>query len=360
MKSNFFLFLIGSIFYFTTSAQEIVKDSTKNLKLNLFPVAFFSPETDFGFGVIGVASFWLKGEERTTRASTFQFGASYTTRNQILVFAPFEFYSDNEKWRMVGELGFYKYVYNYFGQGINSRKEDLETYTVTFPRVRWSLLREIYPKISVGAGYEYDGYSDLIFKEGGLLAASNVLGNTAGTISNIGLLAFYDTRDDIFYPSKGFFIQGSYFTSSSVLGADFKYSKLQLDSRYYKQIGKRQILAANLFLGSATGDVPFLDQFVLGARRTRGMNSRRFQDNSEATFVLEYRFNIYGRFDGAAFGSSGTVMPSLSDIFSAPYKNAAGLGLRYKIAKRDNLRLRADYGVSKDGGFFSFTVREAF
>lgn len=346
---------------FVLKAQNKVEiDSTKNLDITLFPVAFYTPETDFGFGALGIASFWLHGEERSTRSSSVQLGVSYTTKNQFLLYFPFEIYSDNEKWRVIGELGYYKYVYNYFGQGVTSLQENRETFEVTFPRVRFSMLREILPNFSMGLGYQLDKYSNLNKDENGLLSNSDIKGNTGGTISNIGLLAFYDTRDDNFYPSKGFFIQGSIYTSSEFLGSSFNYSKFSLDTRYYQKVGKRKIIASNLFFGSSTSGTPFLDQFFMGGKRTRGFSSRRFQDNAEASLALEYRFHISGRFGAAVFGSTSTVTPNFRALFSSPFKNSGGAGIRYIINKRDGVRIRADYGYSKEGGNFSFTIREAF
>lgn len=363
-KTRISCLLLICFSFVTLSAQDQKKtpqDSVKkNLKISAFPVAFYTPETAFGFGGLGIATFWLKDEERETRPSSVQVGVSYTTKNQFLLFAPFEFYRDNERWRLLGELGFYKYFYNFYGVGVNSKQEDQETYEVTFPRVRLSLLREIFPYFSVGLGYELDGFTNLKIEEGGILEASDVPGKSDGTVSNIGIQAFYDTRDNIFFPTKGFFIQGNLFTSSKILGSTFNYNKFELDNRYYQKVGKKQVVAANLFLANSSEDTPFYDLYYLGAKRTRGFDNRRFQDNAELSFALEYRFPIAGRFGGAVFGSTGTVAPNLRETFSSAYKNAAGAGLRYIINKRDGVRLRVDYGISSEGGNFYFTIKEAF
>ncbi|WP_289040406.1 BamA/TamA family outer membrane protein [uncultured Zobellia sp.] len=348
-------------FIIAQKQQQSSQDSiVKNLKISAFPVAFYTPETAFGFGGIGIANFWLRNEQRETRPSSIQLGLSYTTKSQFLLYMPFEFYKDNEKWRFLGELGFYKYFYNFYGVGIDSKEEDEEVYEVTFPRARLALMREVLPSFSIGLGYEFDSFSSLKIKENGILEASDVSGKKDGTISNIGIQAFYDTRDNIFFPTKGFYIQGSVYTSSKILGSSFKYSKFQLDNRFYQKVGKKQVVAANVFLGGSSKSTPFYDLFYLGSPRTRGINNRRFQDNSELSMALEYRFPIAGRFGGAVFGSTGTVAPSFDNLFSSAYKNAAGVGLRYIINKRDGVRIRADYGMSSEGGNFYFTIKEAF
>ncbi|NNE78220.1 MAG: BamA/TamA family outer membrane protein [Pricia sp.] len=341
--------------------QTTPRDSTvKNLKISAFPVAFYTPETAFGFGGLGIATFWLKDEDWQTRPSSVQFGISYTTKGQFLVYLPFEFYRDNERWRLLGELGFYKYFYNFYGLGINSREENEESYEVTFPRVRLSLLREVLPNFSIGLGYQLDGFRNLKIDEGGVLEASEAIGIRDGTVSNLGIEMIYDTRDNIFFPTKGVFVQGNVYTSSKILGSSFHYSKFELDNRYYQMVGKNQILAANLFFAGSSDGTPFYDLYYLGSKRTRGINNRRFQDNAELSMALEYRFPIAGRFGGVVFGSTGTVAPKLSKTLTSTFKNSAGIGLRYIINKRDGVRIRADYGMSSEGGQFYFTIKEAF
>lgn len=341
-------------------AQNTSIDSTKNLKLSAFPVIFYTPETAFGFGGLGISTFRLKNEVWDTRPSSIQLGVSYTTKNQFLLYAPFEFYKDEERWRVNGELGFYKYFYNFYGIGPDSKKSNGETYASTFPRVRISFFREIFSNFLLGIGYELDIYGGLRIKEGGILEASNIKGKRNGTVSNIGIRAIYDTRDNVFFPTKGFYIQGGFFTSSRILGASFRYSKFELDNRYYQKLGKNKVIAANLFLANSSRDTPFYALNYLGSKRTRGFDDRRFQDNSELSFVLEYRFPIAGRFGGVLFSSTGTVAPNIGQTFSTSYKNAIGTGLRYIINKRDGVRIRADYGLTSEGGNFYLTLNEAF
>jgi hypothetical protein len=72
---------------------------------------------------------------------------------------PYEIYSDNEKWRFIGELGYYEYFYNFYGRGIHTVDADLETFDAYFTRFRFLALREIFLYISLGLGSEFDGYN---------------------------------------------------------------------------------------------------------------------------------------------------------------------------------------------------------
>lgn len=340
--------------------QKKVKDSTKNLRITAFPVVFFLPETGLGYGGLGLSTFRLPGESAESRPSSIQLGVTLTTKKQFLLFMPFEFYFDDEKWRITGELGYYKYFYNYYGRGINSLAENQEDYTADFPRLRLKTYREIMPRLSVGVAYEFDGYNVLQPEPGGLLDNSNEIGKDGGTISNLGILALFDNRDNIFYPTKGWFVEGSFFTSAGWLGSSFNYNKFELDARYYQKIKGEQVLATNLFLGTRSENTPFEDLNYLGTKRSRGFDNRRYLDNTELTLATEYRFPIWKRFKGAIFGSTSTLSPDVSDLFSSTYRSAVGGGLRYVLNRKEGTRIRVDYGYSNQGGQVYFTINEAF
>ena len=335
-------------------------DSTKNFRLAVLPVVFYLPETGLGYGALGLGTFRFKGEPKESRPSSLQVAVTLTSKKQFLLFAPYEFYADAEKWRFIGELGYYKYFYNFFGIGINSNQDDIEIYEVDFPRLRFSVLREVLPNISVGLAYEFDYFSKPIVAEGGILDTGDFIGEGGGAISNLGLTAFYDSRDNIFFPTEGFYVQANILSSLKALGSSFSYNKWILDSRYYQQIKGRQIFAANLFVANSSSNTPFLDLNYLGSKRTRGFDNRRFQDNAELSLALEYRFPIYNRFEGVVFGSTGTVAPDLGSVFSSAYKNGAGAGIRYTINRKEGTRIRVDYGITNEGGNFYFTIKEAF
>ncbi|WP_273567319.1 hypothetical protein [Maribacter halichondriae] len=71
LLAPFVLFIMNVIW-----SQAQVRDSTKNLKVAAFPVAFFTPETAFGFGGVGIGTFHLQNESRDTRPSSIQLGIS--------------------------------------------------------------------------------------------------------------------------------------------------------------------------------------------------------------------------------------------------------------------------------------------
>lgn len=357
-------FLVPVMVIFVSSAigqvETTPETKTNNLKFTALPILYYLPETGLGYGGLGVATFRFEKEKKETRPASLQLALSLTTKRQFLLFAPYELYWNDDKWRLVGELGFYKYIYNFYGIGIDSHEGDKETYNVTFPRVRMALLRELLPNFSFGLSYEWDDYHNLEKAEQGMLASTPVPGIEGGTVSNLGITAIYDTRDNIFHPTRGLFVQTGVHTSAGFLGSSFNYDKIEIDARYYKRIKGRHILAFDLFTAGSGSGTPFMAYYYLGSKRTRGFNDRRFLGRAELTTVIEYRFPVAGRFGATVFSSTGTVASRFSRLFSSSFKTSYGAGLRYILNKKEGVRLRVDYGMSSEGGNLYFTINEAF
>ncbi|HMB62633.1 MAG TPA: BamA/TamA family outer membrane protein, partial [Eudoraea sp.] len=297
--------LIISLSSASGQLEPAPETDSKNLKFTALPILYYLPETGLGYGGLGVATFRFERVKKETRPSSLQLALSLTTKRQFLLFAPYELYWKDDKWRLVGELGYYEYIYNFYGIGIDSREGDKETYNVTFPRIRMALLRELLPNFSFGLSYELDGYHNLEKAEEGMLASAAVPGIEGGTVSNVGITAIYDTRDNIFHPTRGVFIQTGVHTSAGFLGSSFDYDKVELDARYYQRIKGRHILAFDFFTAGSSSGTPFMAYYYLGSKRTRGFNDRRFLGLSELTAVIEYRFPVAGRFGATVFSSTG-------------------------------------------------------
>ncbi len=337
-----------------------IDQDTNRFQLTPLPVVFYLPETGFGFGGVLVSTYRFAGEAMDTRPSSTQVGVSLTTKNQFLLYVPYELYMDDERWRIQGELGYYKYFYNFFGQGINSSMSDMETYDATFPRLRVSAFRTLSPRFLLGAGYQLDLYSGVRFAEGGILDRTDIAGKSeSSTISNVGLQMIYDTRDAVFNPAYGWYIQASSFMSASFLGASYEYTKHILDARYYLPLRAGHTLAFHSYVGMTSGDTPLFELFFLGDNRSRGFDNRRYQDRNEWTTAVEYRFPIKGKIGGVAYMSSSTMSPRAGDVFSGKQRVAGGVGLRYRLAN-EGVRIRLDYAFAQEGSNFYFTVREAF
>jgi outer membrane protein assembly factor BamA len=358
------LFLTFGFQTLEAQVQEIENEKTDSTETKRYsfvplPLVYFTPETRWGFGVGAFLSFRLKNQNQVVPPSQMQIGFAYTLEKQLLAYLPFQLFVKDGKVKLYGELGYYKYVYRYFGNGSKSLESDEEIYKVDYPRVRLNALYRVHPKIFTGVRYFMDDYKIQEIETDGLLATQDVLGNKGGLISALGVVANYDSRDDVFYPIRGSLVELSFLANSKSFGSDFAFQKIFLDASRYFNFGKNNILALNIYSETTLGDAPFNQLAQLGGtKRMRGFLEGRFRDDHFLTFQSEYRFPIFWKIKGAVFGSVASV-GSQEDGFQKAFF-AYGLGIRIGISKIEKINIRLDYGFGKDTSGFYLTFGEAF
>ena len=328
---------------------------------SILPVAFFLPETSFAFGATGILTFKNSSQPEEERPSQILFAGIYTLMNQIEALSSFELYADKRKHRVKGELGYYKFQYNYFGIGADSRVEDFEEYRVNFPRFQVSYSRKLYGVLSVGVGYRFDKFNMKEIEEFGLLDTDRPVGYDGGVKSNYELNVFIDTRDNLNAPYKGFYGEVVFQGSMERFFSDYDYRKLDIDLRYFTPFGNEWTLGHQLWITHLSSGAPFYELgHISTSSRSRGFNDRRFINPRMATYQSELRFPIAWKIRGSAFYTYN-IMP---DTWSAPFENreffSYGIGLRYVLIEESRAGLRFD--LARGAGEFHFyaTFNEAF
>ncbi len=352
------LFLILLFFVNKGITQsDSIYNPRDNFSVSGFPLVFFLPETGLAFGGLGLTVFNI-GEEKSWRKSQVQLGVAYTLKKQLLIFAPYELYL-KQNWKINGEVGYYRYFYNYYGIGIDSKKDNLEFYDANYPRIISTVSYRATQNWLIGLSYRFDNFE--IPNTDSLLTINNLNGISGGVLSTLGVELGYDSRNDIFYPSSGIFGTLKIDNSSNITFSDFEYWSVLLNVSYYTQLAENHILAFNYTSGSQLGNSPFYNYVYLSSgKNARGFDDRRFLDKNINLLQAEYRFPIYKRLRGCAFTSLGTVANSYSELYSNPQKFSYGAGLRFQLSKKQKSHVRADVAHSYEGFQFYVTIGEAF
>ncbi|WP_338872274.1 BamA/TamA family outer membrane protein [Spirosoma sp. SC4-14] len=339
------------------------------------PILYYTPETRFAYGVAASATFRFKRDYALInkanqqlrpagsapdkpRPSNVMLLAAYTQNRQILLFLPFQVFYDQNMYYVYGEAGYYRYNYNFFGVG--QHEVPRENYEVNFPRIRLNALRRIQPHLYAGLRYEFENYQIVSVEPGGLLASGTVPGGQGGRLAGAGLGLFYDTRDNVFYPSKGLVADFSYLGHGQGIGSDFCYNRYVADVSFYQKLGSRAIAAFNYVVSITGGIAPFNGMSLLGGtKRMRGYYEGRFRDQNMTLFQTELRVHIWKRLTGVVFGSAG-MLGDAEKLFRADaIKTAYGAGLRVRI-NNEGLNIRADYGFGHKSSGLYLTIGEAF
>lgn len=369
MKQHITLIIVLFAFFYGNSLSAIafeIGDTSEPLirksSLVVLPLAFYTPETRIGGGAATLFAFRFRNQSDSTRPSQVQLGFAYTQEKQLLSYFPYQIFLDNAKYNIYGEIGYYRYFFYFFGLGNNTTTES-ERFTVQFPRVRINALKTIYPNVYAGVRYWFDDYRIVGVEEGGTLATQNITGNTGGVVSSLGLVGNYDTRDNIFFPTKGALVELAVMNNSRTLGSDFDFRRVSLDASTYFTNKWNHTFAVNGWFNFIFGDAPFNELAMIGGtKKMRGYYEGRFRDKKLWMLQAEYRMpELYWRLGLVAFASVGSVAPDFKSFVDSKVHYSVGTGLRVLLSDKEKVHIRIDVGIDEQQNILPYvTVTEAF
>lgn len=359
MKYYILLFLLLSFIQIVSAQDSTKKKLLRDKSIIALPVVFRLPETRFGGGVAGSAVFGFTKDSVGSNLSQISFGTTFTQNKQILVFFPFKIFVNNNKYYLSSENGWFRYNYIYSGVGEN-RVPD-EKYDADYFRFRFLASKLIRPKTYLGLRINFEDYTVKKTVEGGQLSSGVINGSDKSRTLGLGMSILRDTRDQVFYPTKGGFGEIYAVPSGKIFGANRNFTKISADIATYKSLGKKTVLASNYVAVANIGDVPFNQLAYLGGQfKMRGIFEGYFRDKNALIIQQEFRQEIWKRLGAVAFGSMA-FLGSEDDSFLRLNKPKFTYGAGLRIATKNHLNLRLDYALSPYGsGNIYATIGEAF
>lgn len=336
------------------------QDTLKN-SIVAFPVGFYSPETRMGVGVAAAYNFRIRKKDRISPPSQIQMGVAYTQNKQLLLYLPFDIYFNERRHQVSGELGFYEYVFFYYGTRAFPQ-DSRESYQVQYPRVRLQYTKRIEKNFYSGIKYWWEDHRNGRFdKEGtlmnGIIPGSKNLGSTGG----LGAFLLFDSRDNVYNTRTGYYAEGFLMFHNENTFSNYNFSRWRIDTRFFFKLNKASTIAIQAFGDFLNGNVPFFHMTGAGSsKRMRGYIEGRYRDHQMMMLQSEWRCFPFKRWGFALFGSIASVEHSFTDHQLNHMIPSAGVGVRYvfDIEKRINLRLDFAQGFRSHG--FYFTIGESF
>jgi hypothetical protein len=353
--------------YVLAQVQPDVQPTTgpakKKKRYVLFPVIVNSPEYLWGAGGAGTYYFKL-GHDSTTRSSNIKAVSFYTLRNQLVFGSDNTFYFPSENFILRWPVSYSHFPDRFWGLGNNTPSSNLEKYDIYQASTTPQLLRNIFSDLYVGVGYDFQNVFKFTYNTDGtsLFDKENVTGRYGGRISGATFLVAFDSRDNAFSSSKGFYAQYLVTRYSSAIGSSFNFTVQALDVRKYISLKKNRVVAGQFVLVNNIGDVPIRSLASMGnSSYQRGYYDGRYADKNLIVFQLEYRTPIYKRFGGVLFGGVGKVGAHFSDLWNfSGLKPSIGFGLRYALNPKEKINLRGDAGWGRESSGTYLNIGEAF
>jgi len=171
--------------------------------------------------------------------------------------------------------------------------------------------------------------------------APDVPAESSDSVSDSGLAVFvrYDSRDNIFSPSKGHQLQFQVTRYDETIGGDFNYTYTKAATHSWWQVMNNLVFGLRLDGRFVDGEAPF---WGLPFVQMRGIPSLRYQGRNVFVTEIEPRWDITYRWSAVGFAGIGWTADEIYELGDYDGETAYGLGFRYLAARRMGLRVGLD------------------
>jgi len=167
----------------------------------------------------------------------------------------------------------------------------------------------------------------------------------------------FDTRNNVFTPTRGVYAESSWLASREALGASENFERFQQVLMGWTPLADDVYFGARAnYAWSSAGTPFFLRPFV----QLRGVPAMRYQGDQAASLELETRWQFLGRWSLVAFGGFGTTRATNEGFSATRNVGSGGGGIRYELARAFGLNAGIDVAHSPGTTAVYFVVGSAW
>ena len=357
VKRNFFQRVFD---YFDRSAVD--KTFEKRMDFTFLGGPSYSSKTSLSIGILAA------GLYRTDRTDTLSLPSNVSLFGNFAISGYYyigisgnTFFKQNRH-RLDYELGFRSQPSEFWGLGYDAAMYNpagsytAKKYLVNL-QYKYAVVQHTY--IGALADFNHTDTRRLTVEE---YLNGQQLGYTA---TGLGLFVEYDSRDSVTQPFDGWYVNFTATIYPKGMGTcrnTFWRMKMTVD--WYRRLWKGAVLAFDLYGEVNTSKAPWTMYAMLGSnQRMRGYYEGRFNDLNIITAQLELRQRIYRRIGCTVWGGGGNVFSSFGQFDWSHTLPNYGVGLRWELKKRMNIRLDYGFGKKVQGELingFIMSINEAF
>jgi len=349
-------------------------EGEKKIYFSLLPIAGTAPGGQGRALVTSTTAGIYLGPKATTNLSTATFAPYWNLGRRFGIPLRSSVWLKDNTWTVQGDIRLLVYPQYTWGLGSSHTYSDRVLVTDNYIRFYQSALKRITPYFFAGGGYNLDYRSNIKSNDPSIDLKQFTdynYGTEGNSVSSgINLSVLYDTRDNLFNPLPGSYVNIIYRVNPVFLGSNNTWSSVYVDVRKYLPMNPANKLQQNTlafwsyFWTVFNGKTPYLDLPSIGwdpyNRSGEGIDQNRYRGKSLFYFESEYRRDITanGLLGFVVFANINSVSGS-GTLFTS-WHPAAGTGLRIKFNKASRTNIGLDYAFSKGYSAVIINLGEAF
>jgi hypothetical protein len=250
----------------------------------------------------------------------------------------------------------------FWGVGPDLPHEDREEFRPRDLRVYLEVLRR-FSGARVGPRIEMENYQYLRVEDGGLLETGDYPGVSAKgeTILGVGLSSDYDSRDDRYHPSSGWWMSGLLMRFFRPGSDEEDFWSSYLDVRNYRKLSDTDVLALQFFSYGVDRGAPLWRYAAVGVGvHSRGYSRNRYLDYRMAATQAEWRRPLFWRLGMQVFGGLALVTPTWPQTRIDTIRPTLGAGLSVRIPQLTDVPIRGDLAIGDENLHGDLSIGFAF
>ena len=313
----------------------------KNLH-GLLPIISPITEPAVGYGAAAAGLFFIPKKEDDRKGFKMPdvagIAGGYTENATWFTGAGYAGFWNKDRIRYRGILGYGSIKLKYYGKGSDFLAKHPMNFTIeSLFFLQQMVFRIGESRFLLGGKYQF-GKSKVSFGNESILPVDPR--DVEMTNSGIGLIAEYESLNNIFSPTKGIRSNLTYDQFLEFLGGDRDFGRLTYFFLDYFNVIKNHWNSGLRFESQLSlGNVPFYMQpFVY----LRGVPAMRYQGEFTALVETEQEVILSKRWSLVAYGGVGHAFKSLDELSIGTSAWNVGTGFRYLIARTFGLKMGLD------------------
>ena len=350
-------FLGRVVDYFGRSAED--RTFEKKMDITFAGGPSYSKTTQFGIGALAAGLYRLDRTDSVTPPSNISIFGNVSTSGFYALGVTGNIIFRHSQRKVVYDAVFSSAPRDVWGIGYAAGRYNPKS---DFVEKRYALklryLERVLPNTYVGALLQFEHTDGCKFDE---LSLAYIEGQKEHyTSTGIGAILEYDSRDFIPNPSRGIYVgvQGIWY-AEGLGNCEKDLWRSSVTANFYQRLWPSGLVAFDFYGEFNAEGTPWPMLARMGGnQRMRGYYLGQYTDNNMLTCQVELRQHIWRRIGCVVWGGAGNVFSKEEPFRWRHTLPNYGLGLRWELKKRVNVRM--DYGFGRNTSGFLLSIDEAF